>query len=115
MLPERLKCDELPHILVDSTGLNISHWLAAASGYNCPSLVETGMFRYKTIIGRRPSAWSLPNQRAEAKIACNVLNRMTHFGHAGLAKGRVTTVEKGKLDLCLIRAPTPLGVHRKSV
>lgn len=51
-----------------------------ASRYHRRSLVETGMFRYKTIIGRRLYAKSLPNQRAEAKVACNVLNRMTHWG-----------------------------------
>jgi hypothetical protein len=50
------------------------------SGYNRRSLVETAMYRYKTIIGRRLQARTLPNQRTEAKIACNVLNRMTSFG-----------------------------------
>jgi hypothetical protein len=38
------------------------------------------MFRYKTIIGRRLHARTLPNQRTEAKIGCNVLNRMTALG-----------------------------------
>jgi hypothetical protein len=50
------------------------------SGYNRRSLVETAMFRYKTIIDRRLQARALPNQRTEAKIGCNVLNRMTSFG-----------------------------------
>jgi hypothetical protein len=50
------------------------------SGYNRRSLVQTAMFRYKTIIGRRLQARTLPNQRTEAKIDCNVLNRMTRFG-----------------------------------
>jgi transposase len=50
------------------------------SGYNRRSLVETAMYRYKTIIGRRLTARSLPNQRTEAKIGCNVLNRMTGLG-----------------------------------
>src|ERR1700722_6558504 len=48
-----------------------------SSGYNRRSLVETAMFRYKTIIGRRLRARILPNQRTEAKLGCNVLNRMT--------------------------------------
>jgi hypothetical protein len=43
-------------------------------------LVETAVYRYKTIIGRRLQARTLPNQRTEAKIGCNVLNRMTSFG-----------------------------------
>jgi hypothetical protein len=51
-----------------------------SSGYNRRSLVETAMFRYKTIIGRRLRARILPNQRTEAKLGCNVLNRMTGLG-----------------------------------
>jgi transposase len=51
-----------------------------SSGYNRRSLVETTMFRYKTVIGRRLRARILPNQRTEAKIGCNVLNRMTGLG-----------------------------------
>lgn len=50
------------------------------SGYCRRSLVETAMYRYKTIIGRRLHARTLPNQRTEAKIGCNVLNRMTSLG-----------------------------------
>jgi hypothetical protein len=37
------------------------------------------MYRYKTIIGRRLHARTLPNQKTEAKIGCNVLNRMTNL------------------------------------
>lgn len=51
-----------------------------SSGYSRRSLVETAMYRYKTIIGRRLHARILPNQRTEAKIACNVVNRMTCLG-----------------------------------
>jgi transposase len=50
------------------------------SGYNRRSLAETGVYRYKNIIGRRLRARTLPNQRTEAKIGCNVLNRMTRLG-----------------------------------
>ena len=50
------------------------------SGYSRRSLVETAVYRYKTIIGRRLQARTLPKQRTEAKIGCNVLNRMTSFG-----------------------------------
>jgi hypothetical protein len=50
------------------------------SGYNRRSIVETAMYRYKTIIGRRLYARILSGQRVEAKIGCNVLNRMTSFG-----------------------------------
>jgi hypothetical protein len=54
--------------------------LQRRSGYNRRSLVETGMYRYKTVVGRRLHARTLPNQRTEAKIGCNVLNRMTTLG-----------------------------------
>jgi hypothetical protein len=51
-----------------------------SSDYNRRSLVETTMFRYKTVISRRLRARTLPNQRTEAKVGCNVLNRMTGLG-----------------------------------
>ena len=51
-----------------------------SSGYCRRSLAETAMYRYKTIIGRRLHARILPNQRSEAKIACDVLNRMIWLG-----------------------------------
>jgi hypothetical protein len=50
------------------------------SGYNRRSLVETAIYRYKTIIGRRLYARILSSQQVEASIGCNVLNRMTSFG-----------------------------------
>jgi hypothetical protein len=50
------------------------------SGYNRRSLAETGVYRYKNILGRRLRARTLPNQRTEAKVGCNVLNRMTRLG-----------------------------------
>ena len=50
------------------------------SGYDRRSLVETAVYRYKTIIGRRLCARSLLNQRTESKIGCNVLNQMTSLG-----------------------------------
>jgi hypothetical protein len=50
------------------------------SGYIRRSLIETAMFRYKTIIGRRLHARTLPNQRSEVKIECDALNKMTALG-----------------------------------
>ena len=52
------------------------------------SLVETAMFRYKIIIGRRLQARTLSNQKTEAKIGCNVLNRMTGLGMPASARVR---------------------------
>jgi transposase len=56
------------------------------SGYNRRSLVETAMYRYKTVVGRRLRARTLPNQRTETKIGCNVLNRMTTLGMPGTVR-----------------------------
>jgi Transposase DDE domain len=50
------------------------------SGHNRRSLAETAVCRYKAIIGRRSHARTLPNQRTEAKIGCDALNRMTGLG-----------------------------------
>jgi Transposase DDE domain len=58
------------------------------SGYNRRSLAETAVYRYKTIIGRRLQARTLPKQRTEAKIGCNVLNRMTRLGMPASARIR---------------------------
>ena len=58
------------------------------SGYNRRSLVETAMFRYKTIIGRKLQARTLSNQKTEAKIGCNVLNRMAGLGMPASARVR---------------------------
>src|SRR4051812_18640769 len=51
-----------------------------AVGYGRPSLGETAVFRYKTIIGRGLRAWTLPSRKTEARIACSALNRMTRLG-----------------------------------
>ena len=41
-----------------------------AVGYGRRSLVETGMLRYKTIIGRTLRARTLPAQKVEARVGC---------------------------------------------
>jgi transposase len=51
-----------------------------SSGYNRRSLAETAVYRYKTVIGQRPHARTLRNQRIEAKIGCNAINQMTKLG-----------------------------------
>lgn len=57
------------------------------SGYNRRSLVDTAMFRYKIVIGRRLQARTLSNQKTEAKIGSNVLNRMAGLGMPASAPG----------------------------
>jgi hypothetical protein len=56
------------------------------SGHNRRSLVETAMFRYKTIIGRKLQARASSDQKTEAKIGCNVLNRMAGLGMPASAR-----------------------------
>jgi transposase len=51
-----------------------------ATGYGRRSLGETAMFRYKTLIGRRLRARNLAGQKAEARMGCAVINRMTRLG-----------------------------------
>ena len=49
-------------------------------GYYRRSLVETAIFRVKTIFGDRMRARSFEGQGAEMLIRCAALNRMTHLG-----------------------------------
>lgn len=50
------------------------------AGYHRRSLAETGMFRVKTILGRRLTSRLLKNQISEVQIWCSVLNIMTLNG-----------------------------------
>src|SRR5438309_2741905 len=51
-----------------------------AVGYGKRALVETAMFRYKTLIGPTLRARTLTTQKTEAHVACSVINRMTQLG-----------------------------------
>ena len=48
-------------------------------GYHCRSLVETAVFRFKTIFGPKLKNRKLPNQRTEARLRCKILNCFTHL------------------------------------
>ena len=50
------------------------------SGYHVRSLVETTMFRLKTIFDCELSARLLETQTTQALVRCAALNRMTHLG-----------------------------------
>ncbi len=50
------------------------------SGYHRRSLVETAMFRFKTIFGDRLNARENQRQKTEARIKSVALNRMTRSG-----------------------------------
>lgn len=49
-------------------------------GYHVRSLVETTMFRFKTIFGDRVSARVYARQVTELTLRCNALNRMFNLG-----------------------------------
>jgi hypothetical protein len=51
-----------------------------SSDYHKRSLVETHMFRFKTILGAELSSRIFENQVAEAKIKTLILNKMTRLG-----------------------------------
>jgi IS5 family transposase len=50
------------------------------SGYHRRSLAETGIFRYKRIIGGSLHARKLANQQQEVRIGAMILNKMTQLG-----------------------------------
>jgi IS5 family transposase len=51
-----------------------------SSDHHRRSLVETHMFRLKAILGGTLRGRSFVNQKAEAKIMANILNKMAHLG-----------------------------------
>jgi hypothetical protein len=51
-----------------------------AINYGRRSLGEVAIMRYKTVIGRRLHARTLPTQKAEAAAGCKIINVMTHLG-----------------------------------
>ena len=50
------------------------------SGYSRRSMVENGVYRYKTIIGGTMRSRTLQGQRVEARVGCRILNTMTALG-----------------------------------
>lgn len=48
--------------------------------YSRRLVVENGMYRYKTIIGRRMRARDQRAQKTEAALGCKILNRMSQLG-----------------------------------
>jgi hypothetical protein len=51
-----------------------------AVGYGKRSLVETALFRYKSLIGPTLRARQFAAQQVEARVACSVINCMTELG-----------------------------------
>lgn len=50
------------------------------SGYHQRSLAETGVGRFKGILGPTLRSRTFPNQQVEARIGCCILNRLIHLG-----------------------------------
>jgi hypothetical protein len=48
--------------------------------YHQRSIVENGMFRFKTAFGERLSARNYANQRTEVLLKCKILNQLTDIG-----------------------------------
>ena len=59
--------------------LGRKEWKIAA-GYHRRSLVETMMFRIKTILGNKLSSRRFDNQKVETRIWCKIINHMTKLG-----------------------------------
>lgn len=55
------------------------------SGYHKRSLVETTMYRFKTLFGGTLASRTMQNQKAEVFVKCQVINRMNNLG---MPKGR---------------------------
>jgi transposase len=51
-----------------------------AVNYGRRSLGEVAMMRYKTLIGRRLHARTLPTQKTEVAVGCKVITIMTRLG-----------------------------------
>lgn len=49
-------------------------------GYHLRSLAETAMYRMKCCFGDKLKNRKLPNQRAEVRLRCKILNRFTQLG-----------------------------------
>lgn len=56
------------------------HCLKKLKGYHRRSLVETGMYRFKTIFGGKLRARRMIYQKAEVFAKALALNKMTNLG-----------------------------------
>ena len=86
---------------------------AHASGFTRRSLVETAMYRYKTIIGRTMRSRNVKNQQTESRLACAVINQMRALG---MPNGFCTTQDKGRQvhAMCsALCAPRPVRVRTR--
>ena len=59
-------------------------------GYHKRRLAETGMARFKRILGMHLPARSWEGQQTEARIGCRILNRMIHLGKPEFFRVEIT-------------------------
>ena len=57
--------------------------------YHKRSLAETGMARYKRILGAQFAARTWEGQQTEARIGCSIINRMIHLGKPDSYRGEI--------------------------
>lgn len=60
------------------------------SGYHRRSLSESGVSRFKRILGPTLRSRKVPGQQVEARIGCSILNRMIHLGKPETYRVEVT-------------------------
>jgi hypothetical protein len=79
-----------------------------SSGYNQRSRIETQIGRWKTVISPKLKARNFENQKTEAKIGVQILNRMTALGRPNFQRTGPVTV----LFRSLAHISTPLCVQK---
>ena len=66
------------------------------AGYHRQARAENAFFRYKTIFGDRMRSRGADAQAVEARLACNMLNRMTELGRSeSYAIGELRSQDNG--------------------
>jgi hypothetical protein len=67
------------HQIADIAAHGLLAW-QKSSGYNQRNLIETQIGRWKAVVGPKLQARNFGNQKTEAKIGVQILNRMTELG-----------------------------------
>ena len=64
----------------DVSGMRDRYVWRTSSGATRQSLAENAVSRFKTLVGVQLTARAIENQRIEAVVKCQVLNRMVSLG-----------------------------------
>jgi IS5 family transposase len=76
---KRRRCSGRDRTITRVRAVGRRRWKKEA-GYHRQARVENAFFRYKTILGGRLRARDPAAQVVEARVACDILNRMTELG-----------------------------------